>query len=180
MVAEVISLQRSDTHSFSKATVPVIELVAGLGVVGDAHQGARVKHRSRVRADPTQPNLRQVHLFQSEVFADVAADGFVVGPGDLGENITTTGLDLLALPTGATLRIGEQALVTLTGLRNPCGQINGHADGLLDALRPRRADGSVELRGGVMGVVILGGTVRTGDPIEVSLPPGVPVPLARV
>ncbi len=179
-MANVLGVHRSSRHTFSKPTVDSIELIAGLGVVGDAHHGAQVKHRSRVRADPTEPNLRQVHLFQSEVFVEVGAQGFEVAPGDLGENITTLGIDLLALPTGATLQIGERALVTLTGLRNPCGQINGHAEGLLDALRPRRADGSVELRGGVMGVVILGGTVRSGDAIEVTLPPGRPVPMVRV
>ncbi len=179
-MSSVVAVQRSGSHTFAKTTVDEILVVAGLGVDGDAHQGALVKHRSRVRADPTQPNLRQVHLIPAELFDEVAEDGFVVGPGDLGENVTTSGVDLLGLATGTVLRIGESALIALTGLRNPCGQINGHADGLLDRLRRVDASGEVVLRGGVMGVVVLGGTIRPGDPIEVAPPPGPPVPLVRV
>ena len=180
MEARVAAVHRSAEHTFSKSRVDRVELIAGLGVVGDAHMGAQVRHRSRVAADPTQPNLRQVHLIHGELFDHVAAKGFDVGPGDLGENVTTAGIDLLALPVGTTLRLGEVALVTLTGLRNPCGQINGLHDGLLDAVRERDAEGNLIRLGGVMGVVTLGGTVGPGDPIEVALPPGPHRPLERV
>lgn len=174
------SVHRSDGHTFSKTTVDQVELVAGLGVAGDAHHGAQVRHRSRVKADPTQPNLRQVHLIHAELFDLAASAGFDVGPGDLGENITTSGIDLLSLPVGTTLAIGDEALITLTGLRNPCPQIDAFQNGLLPVVRPRADDGSVQLLAGVMGVVITGGPVVGGDLIETSPPPGTPRPLRRV
>ncbi|MEM9134646.1 MAG: MOSC domain-containing protein [Actinomycetota bacterium] len=174
------AVHRSGDHTFSKQTVTEIELVAGLGVSGDAHRGARVKHRSRVKADPTQPNLRQVHLIHRELFDQVAAKGFTVAPGELGENVTTEGVDLLALPVGAVLRLGPEALVAVTGLRNPCRQIDGLQQGLLGAVRPRHEDGTVDRLAGIMGVVVAGGTVRPGDAIEVALPPGPHRPLERV
>jgi MOSC domain-containing protein YiiM len=180
MSGHVVAVQRSHEHSFSKPAVPEIELVAGLGVSGDTHQGARVQHRSRVASDPMQPNLRQVHLLASELFAEVGARGLSVGPGDLGENITTLGLDLLSLPTGAVLRIGERALIAITGLRNPCKQIQAFQDGLLAAVLERADDGSVVRKAGVMGVVLIGGSIRPGDRIEVSLPPKPRVPLECV
>src|SRR6476659_2711295 len=93
-------------HSFSKTLAPEIRLVAGLGVEGDGHFGETVQHRSRVRADPSQPNLRQAHLIQAELFDELADKGFTITPGELGENITTRGIDLLGLPAGAILRIG--------------------------------------------------------------------------
>src|SRR5512134_1709343 len=105
MTAIVLAVHRSRTHSFSKPTALSIRLIAGIGVEGDAHAGETVKHRSRVARDPTQPNLRQVHLIHAELHDELRAAGFNVGPGDMGENITTRGLDLLALPTGALLRI---------------------------------------------------------------------------
>ncbi|CAN5431338.1 MOSC domain-containing protein [soil metagenome] len=145
--------------------------MAGLGVEGDAHCGARVKHRSRVRVDPEQPNLRQVHLLQRELFDEVGVAGFSVAPGDIGENITTAGIDLLSLPVGATLRIGRDALVVLTGLRNPCGQIDHFAPGPLDEVRPRGEAGGVIRKAGVMGVVVQTGVVAPDDRIEVTLPP---------
>lgn len=171
MMATVEAVNRGAEHHFSKLCEPEIELVAGLGVRGDAHQGARVKHRSRVAADPTQPNLRQVHLLGVELFDRVAEQGFEVAPGDLGENITTKGIDLLDLPVATTLAIGTDALIALTGLRNPCGQIDGFQAGLLDVVRPRSEDGSIERLAGVMAVVVRGGTVRPGDPISVARPP---------
>ncbi len=172
MAGQVTAVHRSGEHSFTKPTVDEIELVAGLGVVGDAHMGAQVKHRSRVAADPTQPNLRQVHILHSELFDVVAAKGFEIGPGELGENVTTAGIDLIALPVGTVLRIGDEALVALTGLRNPCGQINGLREGLLEAVRERDDDGRVVRRlAGVMGVVVHGGLIRPGAPIEIALPP---------
>jgi len=171
MSPRVVAVHRSGSHEFSKPSVDSIELIAGIGVDGDAHAGAQVKHRSRVAADPTQPNLRQVHLMHTELFEHVAAKGFTVAPGDLGENITTGGIDILSLPTGATLAIGPDVLITLTGLRNPCGQINGFSEGLLAELVYNDDSGSPVRLGGVMSVVIRGGVVRPGDSIDVALPP---------
>ncbi len=176
----VIAVQLSVLHEFSKTAADEIELVAGLGVRGDTHFGAAVQHRSRTRVDPSQPNLRQVHLMQAELFDELAEVGHAVVPGALGENITTRGLDLLELPTGSVLRIGRCALVAITGLRNPCQQIETFQAGLLKQVVSRAADGRVVRKAGVMAVVVLGGPVRTGDSIEVALPPGNPVPLERV
>lgn len=145
-------------------------LVEGQGVAGDAHCGVTVKHRSRVRADPSQPNLRQVHLIHRELFDDLAEAGYQVTPGALGENITTTGIDLLSLPVGTRLGIGE-AVVTVTGLRNPCQQINGLAPGLLKQVVRTDADGTVERLAGVMGIVSRGGVVAPRDAIGIELPP---------
>lgn len=167
----VLAVHRSSTHTFRKATQEVIHLVAGMGVADDAHFGARVKHRSRVRANPGQPNLRQVHLIQAELLDQVATAGYRVAPGELGENITTQGIDLLALPVGASLRLGPEALVVVTGLRNPCGQINGVADGLLDEVRERTRSGEIIRKAGVMAVVVQPGDVSPGDDIQVALPP---------
>lgn len=155
-------------------------MVAGHGVEGDAHAGAQVQHRSRVAADPAPPNLRQVHLIHAELFEEVAAGGHTVSPGDLGENVTTAGIDLLALPTGAMVRLGERALVAVTGLRNPCRQVDEFSPGLMSALVDRADDGTLVRKAGVMGVVVMGGVVRAGDAIEVAMPPGAPVPLDRV
>ena len=179
-VAVVTHLHRSPEYTFSKERQDEIVLVAGMGVEGDAHYGATVQHRSRVAADPTQPNLRQVHLMHGELFDELAEAGHHVDPGDLGENITTRGLDLLALPTGTMLRIGEQALIAVTGLRNPCRQIEGFQSGLQGAVLDHDDEGKLVRKAGVMGVVVLGGTVRIGDDIEVQPPPGPPVPLQKV
>lgn len=175
MAGSVVALHRDDQHRFAKASVAEIELVAGIGVVG----GATVRHRSRVARDPQQPNLRQVHLLPAEVLDDLGAQGFAVAPGAVGENVTTRGIDLLGLATGTTLRLGS-ALVSITGLRNPCAQLDGLHPGLMAALRPRGPDGEVARRAGVMGVVVLGGRVAVGDPVTVGLPPGPPVPLHPV
>lgn len=177
MSATVTAVHCGSEHTFSKLPISEIELIAGLGVDGDAHKGAQVQHRSRVAADPTKPNLRQVHLMHEELFDHVAVRGFQVAPGDLGENITTRGIDLLGLPVGAMVKVGSHALLAVTGLRNPCGQIDDFQDGLLQAVRYRDADGTLVKLAGVMAVVVAGGTVRAGDPIEVSLPPG---PLQRL
>ena len=167
----IVGLHRSQRHDFSKESVAEVEVVAGIGVSGDAHAGPIVQHRSRVAADPRQPNLRQVHLIGSELFAALAAAGHQVAPGDLGENVTTAGIDLHELPVGSILRLGETALVALTGLRNPCGQIEAFQTGLLQHVRARGEGGAVIRRAGVMGVVVHGGTVRVGDAIEAQLPP---------
>jgi MOSC domain-containing protein YiiM len=155
---------------FSKTPQDSIQLITGLGVEGDAHKGATVKHRSRVGRDPTQPNLRQVHLIHSELFDELRREGFTVGPGDLGENVTTSGVDLLALPAGTRLRLGERALVELTGLRNPCAQLDRFQAGLLGAVLTRDACGELVRKTGVMAIVLAGGEVRAGDSIEIELP----------
>lgn len=172
MVGEVRAVARSFDHRFSKSLVASIELIAGFGIEGDAHAGITVQHRSRVRADPTQPNLRQVHLIHDELFADMTALGFAVLPGALGENITTRGVDLLHLPCGTRLQLGKQAVVRLTGLRNPCVQIGRFEAGLMHAVLDRDVDGRLMRKAGVMAVVDVDGTVRPGDPIEVELPDG--------
>jgi MOSC domain-containing protein YiiM len=166
----VAAVSRAARHSFSKTPELVVRLIAGLGVEGDAHQGATVQHRSRVARDPTQPNLRQVHLLQAELFDELAAGGFRLAAGDLGENVTTRGIDLLALPTGTRLRLGDQAVVSITGLRNPCVQIERFRAGLLDAVLSRDAQGKPIRKAGVMAVVLEGGEVRPGDAVGVMLP----------
>ncbi|MGO4300318.1 MOSC domain-containing protein [Leifsonia sp. RAF41] len=178
--AEVVAVSKDGDHRFSKSVVDEVVLVEGWGVDGDAHAGTTVQHRSRVARDPSQPNLRQVHLIHSELFAEVAEVGFRVQPGQLGENVTTLGIDLLSLPTGALLHLGDDACVRVTGLRNPCQQINGFEPGLLREVLGRAEDGSVERKGGVMAVVVTGGTVRGGDRIRVELPTGQKQPLAPV
>ena len=164
----VEAVHRSGSHSFSKHAEDAIRLVAGQGVQGDAHAGATVKHRSRVRRDPTQPNLRQVHLMHAELFEELMAAGFPVWPGELGENVTTRGIDLLGLSTGTRLRLGEQAIVEVTGLRNPCSQLDKFQPGLMQAVLDRAPDGSLVRKSGVMAVVVEGGEVRAGDAIEVQ------------
>ncbi|MGZ8762925.1 MAG: MOSC domain-containing protein [Acidimicrobiia bacterium] len=176
----VAALHRRDEHGLGKVQRSELVLLTGLGVQGDAHCGATVMHRSRVAADPTQPNLRQVHLVAGELHDELRTAGFDVGPGEMGENITTRGIDLLTLPTGAALRIGNVALVVITGLRNPCKQLDAFRPGLMGAVLKRTADRGLVRRAGVMGVVVLGGSVHRGDPIEVGLPPGDPTPLAPV
>lgn len=177
----VVAVHRSHDHSFSKFAEDAITLVAGLGVQGDAHAGQKVQHRSRVAKDPNQPNLRQVHLIHAELFDELVARDHAVFPGDLGENITTRGIDLLALPTGARLHLGDGgALVELTGLRNPCTQIDRFQKGLMQAVLDRDEQGQLVRKAGVMGVVLAGGPVRPGDAIRVEQPAGPPRPLAPV
>ncbi|MEL7414880.1 MAG: MOSC domain-containing protein [Pseudomonadota bacterium] len=170
MMGRVEAVHRAPTHEFSKQTADRITLVPGLGVAGDAHQGARVKHRSRVAVNPDQPNLRQVHLFELERLRSLADQGFPVSPGKVGENITTEGLDLTDLPLGTLLRFRSGALIAITGLRNPCAQLDALAPGLMAACLDR-SEGRVLLRAGVMAVVIGGGDVAAGDSFEPALPP---------
>lgn len=167
----VMMVARSAEHRFSKQVVPAITLIAGVGVDGDAHAGATVKHRSRVRADPTQPNLRQVHLVHAELLEELAAKGFKISPGDIGENITTSGIDLLALPRGARLRLGTEATIEVTGLRNPCFQLDSFRPGLMHAVLDRDEEGRLVLKAGIMAVVLVSGEVKPGDAIAVELPP---------
>jgi MOSC domain-containing protein YiiM len=166
----VVAVARDPEHRFSKPLVEVITLLAGLGVDGDAHCGQTVQHRSRVARNPAAPNLRQVHLVAAELHEELISRGFTVSPGDMGENITTRGVDLLGLPVGARLRIGPRAVIELTGLRNPCAQLNGFQSGLMNAVLARDRGGAVVRRAGVMGVVVSGGEVRPGDPVLVDLP----------
>lgn len=171
---------RDDEHRFSKTSVDEIVLLPGLGVQGDAHLGVTVQHRSRVAADPTQPNLRQVHLIHAELFAEVGEHGFDVNPGQLGENVTTRGIDLLSLPQGTLLRLGDEAVVKITGLRNPCQQINFFRSGLLKEVLTKSSAGELVRKAGVMSVVVTGGVVRPGDPIVAQLPATPHQPLERV
>lgn len=180
MNAVVTAVSSNGAYSFTKPNRESINLLAGLGVEGDVHSGVTVKHRSRVAQDPTQPNLRQVHLIHEELFGEVGDAGFRVAAGELGENITTRGIDLLALPTGALLRIGDEAVVEVTGLRNPCLQIDNFQRGLLKQVVGRGEDGSLVRKAGIMGVVREGGVVRPGDVIKVVVPEGPHRPLERV
>ncbi len=168
MPAHVTAVHALSVHAFSKDTASAITLIAGQGVMGDAHCGVTVKHRSRVARDPGQPNLRQVHLLHSELLDELAAQGLWVRPGQMGENITTTGLDLLGLSEGTVLRIGPRALVKITGLRNPCSQIERFMPGLLAAVLDRTEQGELVRKAGVMGVVLEAGEVRAGDGIALE------------
>ncbi|HUG13889.1 MAG TPA: MOSC domain-containing protein [Thermomicrobiales bacterium] len=176
----VTAVSVSPAHSFTKPNVESIRLLAGLGVEGDAHLGTTVKHRSRVARDPSQPNLRQAHLIHEELHQELAQRGFDLSPGLMGENITTRGVDLLSLPAGARLHIGDSVVVEVTGLRNPCSQLDGLQQGLMAATLGRDADGNLIRKAGVMSVVVAGGEVRAGDTIRVELPPEPHVSLAPV
>lgn len=167
----VTAVSRSGAHTFGKRNEESIRLLAGLGVEGDAHLGKTIKHRSRVARDPAQPNLRQVHLIHAELHDELRDMGFTVGAGEMGENITTRGLDLLGLPRGTRLSLGEAAVLELTGLRNPCLQLERLQPGLMAAVLGRDEDGKVIRKAGVMAVVLTGGVVSPGDPIRAELPP---------
>jgi len=179
-MATVISVSRADRHVFSKQPQESIRLLAEHGVAGDCHAGTTVKHRSRVARDPSQPNLRQVHLIHGELFSALALLGHTVGPGDMGENILTRGIDLLGLPTGTQLLIGDTARIRITGLRNPCSQIERFQTGLMAQMVEKQADGTLVRKAGVMGVVLADGDVRPGDPIAIRLPDGPHRPLEPV
>ncbi|MEX2658466.1 MAG: MOSC domain-containing protein [Acidimicrobiales bacterium] len=168
----VVGVHRNDVHDITKEPEDEIYLVEGLGVEGDVHAGATVQHRSRVARDPNQPNVRQVHLIHAELHDELRASGYELAPGEMGENITTVGLDLLALPTGTRLQLGDQAVVELTGLRNPCKQLDGLRRGLMGAVLSRDEAGELVREAGVMSVVVAGGAVRPGDVITVDLPGG--------
>lgn len=180
MTATIIGLARDDAHRFSKVACRSIDLVAGMGVDGDAHSGRTVQHLSRVAKDPSAPNLRQVHLIHAELFAELADRGFTVAPAQLGENITTRGIDLLGLSAGTRLRLGSEAVIEITGLRNPCRQIDGLAKGLMAATLDRAADGSLIRKCGVMAIVVTGGSVTVGDGVELLSMPKVHHPLEPV
>ncbi len=170
--SSVVAVSRRAGHQFSKVPGENIELVVGHGVADDGHAGATVQHLSRWRRDPTQPNLRQVHLVHAELFDELVEQGFGLSAGDIGENVLTRGVDLLGLPAGSRLSLGLQAIVELTGLRNPCLQLDRFADGLMAAVLDRAADGSLIRKAGAMSIVLAGGEVRAGDSIGVQLPSG--------
>jgi MOSC domain-containing protein YiiM len=172
LTGEIVAVARKKAHGPRKRPQLMIRLVVGVGVEGDAHAGATVRHRSRRRQFPETANLRQVHLLQEELFAELAAQGFAITPGLMGENVTTRGLDLLALPRGARIRLGETAVVEVTGLRNPCVQLDGLQPGLMAACLGRGPRGEPVRKAGVMTVVLEGGDVRPGDPVVVELPTG--------
>ncbi|MFI6060734.1 MOSC domain-containing protein [Streptomyces sp. NPDC051286] len=180
MSGTVTAVSRSEVYSFTKPNRQSLTLLTGLGVEGDVHAGATVKHRSRVAQDPTQPNLRQVHLIHEELFDELRAEGFEVAPGDLGENVTTRGVDLLALPVGTLLHLGDEAVVEVTGLRNPCLQIETFQAGLLKQVVGRDEAGNIVRKAGIMSIVRTGGVVRPGDPLTVELPAEPHRPLERV
>lgn len=180
MTPTITAVSVSQTHTFSKSNQPSIHLIAGLGVEGDAHLGETVKHRSRVARDPSQPNLRQVHLIHSELHDELQTAGFDVTPGKMGENVTTRGIDLLALPTGTKLCLGSTAIVKVTGLRNPCKQLDAYQEGLMAATLDHDDKGNLILKAGIMAIVLQGGDVQPGDTIEVELPPEPHQPLERV
>jgi hypothetical protein len=170
MAGLVEAVHRSASHTLSKPDQASIRLLAGLGVEGDAHMGALVKHRSRVARDPTQPNLRQVHLIHAELLDELHARGFAIRPGAMGENITTRGIDLLALPRGTRLHLGADAIVEITGLRNPCAQLDRLQPGLMATVLDRDPTGRLIRKAGVMGIVAEGGDVRPADPIRATWP----------
>ena len=170
MTGTVVAVARDAAHRFSKIVCDMIVLIEGEGVEGDAHRGTKVQHLSRIAVDPTQPNLRQLHLIHAELHDELASQGFSLAPGDMGENILTRGIDLLALPRGTRLAIGESAVVEVTGLRNPCHQLDKFQKGLLAAVLEKAPDGSLIRKAGIMGIVLSGGHVSPGDAIAVQLP----------
>jgi MOSC domain-containing protein YiiM len=179
-VGRVLAVSCNTTHTFSKPKRDSIRLLEGLGVEGDAHLGKTVQHRSRVAIDPTQPNLRQVHLIHGELHNELREAGFNVSAGEMGENITTWDINLLALPTGTLLHIGEEAIVEITGLRNPCTQLDHFQKGLMSAVLDRDTKGRLIRKAGIMGIVLTGGAVRPGDSIRAVFPPLPHQPLERV
>jgi len=179
-MSTIIAVSMSETHSFSKPVRDQLNLIKGMGVEGDAHLGKTVKHRSRVAVDPSQPNLRQVHLIHSELHDELVAKGFRVGPGVMGENITTRGIDLLGLSRGTLLSIGPNAVVEVTGLRNPCKQLDNYQEGLLKAVLDKTPSGELIRKAGIMGIVVEGGCIKPGDAIDLTIPAGPHQKLERV
>ncbi len=171
MSGVVTAVSRDAAHALIKPNQESIKLLTGLGVEGDAHLGVTVQHRSRVARDPSQPNLRQVHLVHSELHDELGNAGIAVSAGQMGENVTTRGIDLLGLPTGTRLHLGETAVVEVTGLRNPCAQLDSIQPGLMAATLGRDEQGTLVRKAGIMGIVLTDGQVRTGDEVRVELPP---------
>jgi MOSC domain-containing protein YiiM len=170
MVGFVTAVSRSSRHTLVKTNRASVRLMAGLGIEGDAHQSTTVKHRSRVARNPAAPNLRQVHLIHAELHDELRQRGFEVNAGQMGENITTSGVNLLGLATGTRLYIGDTAIVEVTGLRNPCAQLDKIQPGLMAATLDRDAEGRLVRKAGIMGIVLATGEVRPGDPVRVEPP----------
>lgn len=179
-MSKVLAVSKSQNHTFSKHVQPFINLLAGYGVEGDAHMGKTVKHRSRVKQDPNQPNLRQVHLIHTELFDELKEKGYKVEPGELGENITTVGIDLLSLPKDTILHIGDSAKIQITGLRNPCKQLDLKQKGLMQAVLDKNENGELVRKAGIMAIVIKSGLVFSEDKIKIEMPPKPYVQLERV
>lgn len=180
MLPKIVSVNLSPTHTFSKYQTESIHLLKGLGVEGDAHCGVLMKHRSRLKIKPIPPNLRQVHLIHCELFSELQPKGYEVTPGLIGENITTAGIDLLGLPRHTKLRLGDSAIIEVTGLRNPCNQLDNLQPGLRKAVLDKDAEGNLIRKSGIMAIVLKGGIVNTGDLIEVELPKAPFIKLERV
>jgi MOSC domain-containing protein YiiM len=180
MGALITAVHRSAAYTMKKFSQDRIVLVAGLGVEGDVHAGKTVKHRSRLAKFADHPNLRQLHLIHAELHDELRAGGFDLAPGQMGENVTTRGIDLLGLPTGTKLRLGDEVVVEVTGLRNPCGQLDKIQPGLMKATLDRDEAGNLIRKAGIMAIVLAGGTVRSGDPIAIELPPSLHTPLVPV
>jgi MOSC domain-containing protein YiiM len=177
----IFAISRAAQHGFSKQPQPSLRLIAGEGIEGDAHRGVTTQHLYLKRKDPTLPNLCQVHLIASELLEELAVKGFALEPGELGENILTSGIELLALPRGTLLHLGQEAIVEVTGLRTPCSQIDGHRKGLQEHLWGERdATGKRPRRAGIMSIVLSGGVIHPNDAIRVTLPPGPHQPLGPV
>ncbi len=178
--ASVLAVARDAGHNFSKPVCDSINVVTGLGVEGDAHYGKLIQHLYRIKKEPNDPNLRQIHLIHRELHEELRAKGFDIAPGDMGENVTTQGIDLLGLPRGTVLKFGEEAAVEITGLRNPCYQLNDFREGLMKACLDKAEDGSVIFKSGIMGIILKDGTIKPGDQIRVELPDGPHTPLDLV
>ena len=178
--SQIRALSKSEKYTFHKYNCEQIKLLKGLGVEGDIHMGKTVKHRSRVARDPSQPNLRQVHLIHSELLEELKEKGFIVKPGELGENITTEGIDLLGLSRGTILEMGETAKIEITGLRNPCKQLNTFQPGLLKEVLDKDEEGNLIRKSGIMGIVLEGGVVNVNDKITIKIPDGPHIPLEKV
>jgi MOSC domain-containing protein YiiM len=177
---KVVSLSKAEGYNFSKNTYESLCFLEGKGIEGDAHCGETVKHRSRVKVDPTQANLRQVHLVHSELIAELQAKGFDIEAGTIGENVLTEGIDLLSLPTNTILKLGENVALQVTGLRNPCAQLDAYQKGLTKAVLDKDAEGNLIRKAGIMARVIAGGTVKREDTISVELPNPPHYPLEKV
>jgi MOSC domain len=165
----VVAVAADRGHRFSKPTRDRIVLLEGHGVEGDAHAGPFVRHRYLARRRPRVPNLRQVHLIPSELFRSLSEAGFEVAAGDLGENITTTGLDLERMPLGTLIEFGLMAMIELTGLRTPCVLIDRFQAGLKRQVLSSDETGP-PFKCGVLGVVRSGGPVAAGDAARARLP----------
>lgn len=161
----VIAVCRNEQPGLPKPVVDEVKLIEDWGVEGDYHAGKLVRHRYLAKKDPTQPNVRQVLLIDTQILAEIKQAGIDVGSGMLGDNMTVEGLEVMTLPPGTRLAIGK-ALLEVTEVRIPCAQLNGLDKGLLKASVAREA-GEKRFRAGIMTRVLKGGQVRAGDEVIV-------------